>query len=421
MTVVTDKNIILGVCGGIAAYKSAELLRLLVKQGAKVQVIMTSAALDFIAPMTFQALSGNPVRSELFDQHAEAGMGHIELARWADMIVIAPATANTIAKLSQGMADNLLTTVCLASAAPLMIAPAMNRQMWLSEANQENIQRFKTRPLVFLSGPAQGEQACGDNGPGRMEEVSTIVQNCAQMLQDIQQLQVEKQALSGLLDGQRLLITAGPTIEDIDPVRYITNRSSGKMGFAIAEAAVEAGAEVVLVSGPVALTEPERVECYRVHSALQMHKKVFNHLDKVDIFIATAAVADYRVQDIETQKIKKTRDNFTLQLIKNPDILADVSALADKPFTVGFAAETSELEKCALDKLQRKNLDMIAANKVGIDTDGQTKGFEADINELSLFFKTPEDFIKQKALPEMSKRQLARELIKEIAQQYNSK
>ncbi len=419
MTVFTDKNIILGVCGGIAAYKSAELVRLLVKQGANVQVIMTAAAQDFIAPMTFQALSGNPVRSELFDHNAEAGMGHIELARWADMILIAPATANTIAKLSQGIADNLLTTVCLASAAPLMIAPAMNQQMWLSDVNQENIQRFKNRPLVSLAGPAQGEQACGDNGPGRMEEAQTIVQECAQLLQDMLQQQIEKQVLSGLLDGQRLLITAGPTIEDIDPVRYITNRSSGKMGFAIAEAALEAGAEVVLVSGPVALSAPEKVVCYEVRSALQMHEAVFKQLDNVDIFIATAAVADYRVEDIATQKIKKTRDSFTLQLIKNPDILADVSALADKPFTVGFAAETSELEKYAVDKLQRKNLDMIAANQVGIDTDGQPKGFDVDSNELRLFFKTPEDFIKQKKIPEMSKQQLARELIREIARQYN--
>lgn len=414
MSVFTGKKIILGVCGGIAAYKSAELLRMFVKQDAEVQVIMTPAAEQFVAPMTFQALSANPVRSDLFDPAAEAGMGHIELARWADLIVIAPATANTIAKISQGIADNLLTTVCLASSSALVIAPAMNQQMWRSEVNQENIQRFHTRTCVSLVGPAQGEQACGDTGPGRMEEPETIVQFCERQLQQINKQTV----LTDWLKGKKILITAGPTIEDIDPVRYITNRSSGKMGYAIAQAAMQAGAKVSLVSGPVSLTEPEGVKCYRVRSAMQMHQSVFEHLEKTDIFVATAAVADYRPINTQNQKIKKSQDSMTLELVKNPDILSDVTAQKDRPFSVGFAAETTELEKYAVDKLQRKNLDMIAANVVGSDNNGQSKGFDADTNELTLFIKTTDDTIERKILPETSKQQLARKLIKVIAQQY---
>ncbi len=417
MSLFRNKKIILGVCGGIAAYKSAELLRLLIKAGARVQVIMTPAAQQFITPMTFQALSAHPVRSDLFDKAAEAGMGHIELARWADLILIAPATANTIAKISQGIADNLLTTLCLASSAAVIIAPAMNQQMWHSEANQENIRRFEGRAAINLIGPARGEQACGDTGPGRMEEPESIMQYCAQQLQQIK----EKQALSGLLNGIKVLITAGPTIEDIDPVRYITNRSSGKMGYAIAQAASEAGAEVTLISGPVALAEPQGVKCYPVRSALQMHDSVFEHLDNRNIFIATAAVADYRVQETSKQKIKKSRDTMTIELVKNPDILADVAAQNEQLFTLGFAAETIDLEKYALDKLNRKNLDMIAANQVGTDATGQSRGFDSDSNELTLFIKMPDAQIKQKILPRSSKQQLAQELIKEIALQYKKK
>ena len=417
MSLFQDKKIILGVCGGVAAYKAVELLRLLIKAGAQVQVVMTPSAEQFVAPMTFQALSSNPVRSDLFDKAAEAGMGHIELARWADLILIAPATANTIAKISQGVADNLLTTVCLASAAPLIIAPAMNQQMWRSEVNQENIKRFKGRPSISLIGPARGEQACGDNGPGRMEEPESIMQFCEQQLQQLK----EQQILSGQLKGKKLLITAGPTIEDIDPVRYISNRSSGKMGYAIARAASEAGAEVTLVSGPVLLDVPERVNCYKVRSAVQMYKRVFEQLDNIDIFIATAAVADYRPIETKSQKIKKSQDTMTIKLIKNPDILADVSSHNEKLFTIGFAAETTELEKYALDKLNRKKLDMIAANRVGSDNTGRSIGFDRDTNELVLFCKNSGAGIEQKILPETTKQQLARELIKEIVLQYENR
>ncbi len=417
MSLFQDKKIILGICGGVAAYKAVELLRLLIKAGAQVQVVMTPSAEQFVAPMTFQALSSNPVRSDLFDKAAEAGMGHIELARWADLILIAPATANTIAKISQGVADNLLTTVCLASAAPLIIAPAMNQQMWRSEVNQENIKRFKGRPSISLIGPARGEQACGDNGPGRMEEPESIMQFCEQQLQQLK----EQQVLSGQLKGKKLLITAGPTIEDIDPVRYISNRSSGKMGYAIARAASEAGAEVTLVSGPVLLDVPERVNCYKVRSAVQMYKRVFEQLDNIDIFIATAAVADYRPVETKSQKIKKSQDTMTIKLIKNPDILADVSSHNEKLFTIGFAAETTELEKYALDKLNRKKLDMIAANRVGSDNTGRSIGFDRDTNELVLFCKNSGAGIEQKILPETTKQQLARELIKEIVLQYENR
>ncbi len=416
MSLFQDKKIILGVCGGVAAYKSVELLRLLIKAGAQVQVVMTPSAEQFVAPMTFQALSGNPVRSDLFDKAAEAGMGHIELARWADLILIAPVTANTIAKISRGIADNLLTTVCLASAAPLILAPAMNQQMWRSEANQDNIQRFKSRTSIHLIGPAMGEQACGDNGPGRMEEPEPIMRFCEQLLQQLQ----EQQSLSEQLKGKKLLITAGPTIEDIDPVRYISNRSSGKMGYAIAQAAYEAGAEVSLISGPVVLDAPEGVDCYKIRSALQMHKRVFEQLDNVDIFIATAAVADYRPVATKAQKIKKTQDSMTIELVKNPDILADVSAHNKKLFTVGFAAETTELEKYAQDKLDSKNLDMIAANRVGRDSNGQSMGFNSDTNELILFSKQQSGEITRTVLPKTTKQQLARELIKEIVVQYKN-
>ncbi len=417
MSLFQDKKIILGVCGGVAAYKSAELLRLLIKAGAQVQVVMTPSAEQFVASMTFQALSSNPVRSDLFDKAAEAGMGHIELARWADLILIAPATANTIAKISHGVADNLLTTICLASAAPLIIAPTMNQQMWRSEVNQENIKRFKGRTAISLIGPARGEQACGDNGPGRMEETESIMQFCEQQLQQLK----EQQSLSDLLKGKKLLITAGPTIEYIDPVRYISNRSSGKMGYAIARAASEAGAEVTLVSGPVVLDAPESVNCYKVRSAVQMHEKVFEQLDNMDIFIATAAVADYRPVEAKSQKIKKSQDTMTIELVKNPDILLDVSNHNEKLFTIGFAAETTELEKYALDKLNRKKLDMIAANRVGSDNTGRSMGFDSDTNELVLFCKNSEAGIEQKVLPETTKQQLARELIKEIVLQYENR
>jgi len=398
-----SKNIVLGVCGGIAAYKSAELVRLLMKQGAQVQVVMTQSAKEFVAPLTFQALSGRPVRSVLFDLDAEAGMGHIELARWADLIVIAPATANTIAKIAHGMADDLLTTLCLATKAPLLIAPAMNQQMWRNEAIRENIDTLSQRQTVSFCGPDDGEQACGDTGPGRMAEPENILNHCASLFsQDVKQK---------CLKDKRILVTAGPTIEDIDPVRYLSNRSSGKMGYAIAQAALDEGAKVFLVTGPTALDAPENVELFQVRSAQQMHDKVFQLINSIDVFIATAAVADYRPVKKITEKIKKNAASLTIELVKNPDILSDVAALANKPISIGFAAETNDVDSYALDKLQRKNLDMIAANKVG-----ETEGFEGDNNALHLFWykQTDKTQINSKKLAYTSKKQLAKQLIDEI-------
>ncbi|MCU7938245.1 MAG: bifunctional phosphopantothenoylcysteine decarboxylase/phosphopantothenate--cysteine ligase CoaBC [gamma proteobacterium symbiont of Bathyaustriella thionipta] len=407
MTVFKNKNIILGICGGIAAYKSAELLRLLIKQGAQVQVVMTQSAAEFVGALTFQALSGKDVRSALFDLDAEAGMGHIELARWADLILIAPASANTIAKIAHGLADNLLTTLCLASKAPLLIAPAMNQQMWHSEASRENIEILSNRANISLCGPAEGEQACGDTGPGRMQEPAELLACCANLLET--KISNNEQSDLYPLQGRRVLITAGPTIEDIDPVRYVSNRSSGKMGYAIAQAAQQYGAEVILISGPVTLAAPENIERVLVRSAQQMHQAVFQSIAETDIFIATAAVADYRPIKKIADKIKKNADKLTIELIKNPDILADVAARADKPVTIGFAAETNDLEKYAVDKLKRKNLDMIAANKVG-----ESAGFDSDNNELHLFWHNEEYDIGYKKLPHTSKKQLARQLIDEI-------
>ncbi len=402
MSTLNNKKIILAITGGIAVYKSAILLRLLIKQGAEVRVVMTESAKEFVTPLTFQALSGNVVRSELFDQDAESGMGHIELAQWADQIIIAPATANTIAKISCGMADNLLTTLCLATRAPLLIAPAMNQKMWHHPTTQENIKKLAAQSSVFLCGPAQGEQACGDTGFGRMEEPQTILEYCLDCLyEDIQQ--------SIALKGKTVLITAGPTIEDIDPVRYISNRSSGKMGYAIARAASASGARVILVSGPVNIEAPQGVEIHQVRSAQKMHKKVFSLVEQADIFIATAAVADYRPITKNHEKIKKTNDRLNIEFVKNPDILSAVSDSENKPFCVGFAAETNQMKTYAIDKLKRKNLDMIVANQVGDD-----KGFEKDNNELSLYwFK--ENALQEKILPFASKINLARQLIKEIS------
>ncbi len=412
-----NKNIILGVCAGVAAYKSAEVVRLLKKQGAQVQVVMTQSASEFVAPLTFQALSGQAVRSKLFDLDAEAGMGHIELARWADLILIAPATANTIARIAHGIADDLLTTLCLASTAPVLLAPAMNQQMWHNQATQANIELLSKRQSYSLCGPGDGEQACGDIGPGRMEQPEVILECCAR--------QLSGQKTSGLLNNKRVLITAGPTIEDIDPVRYVSNRSSGKMGYAIARAALDEGAEVILVSGPVALAAPQQVELHLVRSALQMHETVLQRVNAVDVFIATAAVADYRPVQRNSKKIKKNTDSLSIELIKNPDILSDVAALPDKPLSIGFAAETNDLESYAIDKLKRKNLDMIAANKVG-----DAQGFEVDNNELQLYCNkscnnsfnkswkknSKESVIWSKKLPYASKKQLAKQLIEEIAQ-----
>jgi len=416
--IFNHKNIILGICGGIAAYKSAVLLRLLIKQGAQVQVVMTQASTEFISPLTFQALSGNLVRTTLFDPDADASMGHIELARWADVIIIAPATANTIAKIAHGLADNLLTTLCLASQASLIIAPAMNKKMWCNESVQHNIQLLSARETVFISGPEEGEQACGDIGEGRMSEPAELLDDCMKQLKAVQNSPAFNQS-NQILSGQKVLITAGPTIEDIDPVRYISNRSSGKMGYAIAQVAQEQGAEVILISGVVALEVPQGVEVVQVRSAQQMHDAVFQRIADIDIFIATAAVADYRPRETISSKIKKTTDTLTLELVKNPDILADVGALEHRPIIIGFAAETNDIKKHALDKLYRKKLDMIVANEVG-----DNKGFEVDNNELHIFWRSSSNDVDNKQknrqknsyknLAYASKAQLAKQLINEI-------
>jgi phosphopantothenoylcysteine decarboxylase/phosphopantothenate--cysteine ligase len=359
---------------------------------------MTRSATEFVTPLTFQALSGKPVHTELLDLDAESAMGHIELARWADLILIAPASANFIARVANGFADDLLSTLCLATEAPVNLAPAMNQQMWLNSATQENLEKLKTRGVGII-GPAEGEQACGESGPGRMLEAEEIA------------LLTAKSFETNILSGSRILVTAGPTREAIDPVRYISNHSSGKMGYAVAIAAIEAGAEVSLVSGPVNLPEPERVKVTKVSSATEMYSAVMQQICDTDIFISAAAVADYSLESISQQKIKKSGDSFELKLKKNPDILSEVAALQKAPFSVGFAAETENLEANAQSKLHSKKLDMIAANHVG---DG--KGFDVDTNALTVFWKTG-----QKQLQQAPKSRLARNLINLIAEQYNGK
>ncbi len=390
------KNIVLGVTGGIAAYKSADLVRRLKDQGANIRVVMTTSAQAFITPLTLQAVSGNPVSDSLLDPQAEAAMGHIELAKWADLIVIAPATANTIAKLTAGMADDLLSTICLATSAPIAIAPAMNQQMWHAQATQDNMQVLSKRG-VAVWGPGAGEQACGDIGLGRMLEPMQIMEHCLHYFNSIN--------AADTLQGQQWLITAGPTREAIDPVRYISNHSSGKMGYAIAQAAQKAGADVTIISGPVNVATPKNCQRIDVQSALEMHQHALKLAKDVDVFIACAAVADYRVAAISEQKIKKSNDSMSLELIKNPDIVADVAALTAKPFTVGFAAETQDVEHYAKGKLQRKNLDMIAANNVA--TAGQ--GFNSDDNALTVFWLNG-----SKVLPLTNKTELAKQLVATI-------
>lgn len=410
MSDLSNKKILLGVSGGIALYKSAELVRLLIKQGAIVQVVMTKSAREFVSEMTFQALSGRTVRCELFDPAAEAGMGHIELARWADLILIAPASANTIARLSHGFSDNLLSCICLAADVPIVIAPAMNQYMWLNHVTQENIERLIRNPVLSVCGPEMGEQACGDVGPGRMLAPEKIIYLCQQkFLQDKHDFT--------LLRGKKVLITAGPTVEDIDPVRYLSNRSSGKMGYAIATAAFEQGAEVILVSGPVSLGAPAGIALSAVRSAQEMHDRVLELVHGVDVFIATAAVADYRPEHPKQEKIKKDNEKLVLALVKNPDILATVAKLPNKPYTVGFAAETQNLKQHAQTKLEQKKLDMIAANKVS-----QSEGFEQDDNALELFWKDGVNpMILSRQLPLASKKHIARQLVTEIAQRLKEK
>ena len=350
MLSLTNKRILLGITGGIAAYKSAELTRLLVKAGAKVHVAMTPSATEFITPLTLQALSGHRVHLDLLDAEAEAGMGHIELARWADLIVIAPATADFMARMTHGQADDLLTAVILASTAQIAIAPAMNQAMWADGITQSNLEALQHR-RIHVWGPASGEQACGDVGPGRMIEPQEIADRCAGMFETTR------------LTGKKVLITGGPTREAIDPCSFYSNHSSGKMAFALAAEAAAAGAQVSLVSGPVHLPTPDRVGRTDVESAEQMLEAVMGRVADTDIFIGVAAVADYRPATIEAQKIKKNADSMTLALVKNPDIISRVAALSDGPMVVGFAAETEHLEANGTEKLKRKGLDLLFANK----------------------------------------------------------
>ena len=365
----SGKRILLGVTGGIAAYKSPDIVRRLIERGAEVQVVMTAGAREFVQPLTFQAVSGREVRSDLWDENAERAMSHIELARWADLVLIAPATADFLAQLAHGMADNLLNTICLATSAPLAVAPAMNRVMWSNAATQANVATLRARG-VQVFGPDSGSQACGEVGEGRMMEPAEIAANAFAVL-----------PAEGPLQGRKVLITAGPTRERIDPVRFISNRSSGKMGYAVAQAARERGAEVVLVSGPVNLPAPAGIRRVCVESAQQMHDAVMAEVAGADIFIGTAAVADYRPAAPCDCKIKKTSDRLDLCMERTVDILAAVALRADRPFTVGFAAETNDVEKHALGKLERKRLDLIAANEVG-----DAKCFEQDDNALTLLW-----------------------------------
>lgn len=393
---LANKRIVLGISGGIAAYKSAELVRRLRDAGAEVHVVMTAAAQQFITPLTLQALSGNPVHTDLLDPSAEAAMGHIELARLADMVLIAPASADCIARLAQGVANDLLTTLWLATKAKLAIAPAMNQQMWAAPALQANIAVLRARGVAVF-GPAAGVQACGDVGEGRMLEAIELANHCADQFQ------------TGALTGKHVVITAGPTREALDPVRYLSNHSSGKMGFAIAAACIEAGAQVTVIAGPVSVASPDRVKRVNVVSAHDMLVAAEAACHNADIFIATAAVADYRPASAADQKIKKSTDTLTLALVKNPDIVATIAAQSPKPFVVGFAAETQNVEAYARDKMQRKNLDMVACNDVA----RRDIGFQSDDNALTVIW--PEG---SQVLEKAAKAVIARQLVALIAAQF---
>jgi phosphopantothenoylcysteine decarboxylase/phosphopantothenate--cysteine ligase len=398
---LTNRQILLGITGGIAAYKSAELTRLLKGAGADVRIVMTAAATEFITPLTLQALSGHPVHQHLLDPEAEAGMGHIELAKWADLILIAPASADFIARFSAGMGDDLLTTLCLAIDAPICLAPAMNQAMWRDPRTQHNIQQLSHQG-VKVFGPGVGAQACGDTGPGRMLEPEELAELTAEQFQH------------GALSGKRVFITAGPTREPLDPVRFISNHSSGKMGYALAEAAADAGADVRLISGPVNLPLPPRVECVQVESAEQMLAASLDGVEQCDIFIAAAAVADYRPVAVAEHKIKKgSEEIMELRLIKNPDIVATVAGLEpQRPFTVGFAAETRDVIEYARSKLERKKLDLIIAN----DVSNPEIGFNSDDNAVTLVSTGA-----TLTLPQGPKRLLARQLIEQIAEHFHRK
>ena len=394
---MNGKRIVLGVTGGIAAYKSPDLVRRLVERGAQVQVVMTSGAREFVTPLTFQAVSGREVRSELWDSAAEAAMSHIELARWADLVLVAPATADFLAQLSHGLAGSLLGTLCLATAAPVAVAPAMNQQMWANPATAANVALLRARGVQVL-GPGVGSQACGETGEGRMLEPVALADAAMALL-----------PVQGPLAGHRVLITAGPTRETIDPVRFISNRSSGKMGYAVAQAARELGAEVTLVSGPVNLWTPPGVRRIDVETAQQMNDAVEAEVAAAQVFIATAAVADYRPTNPASLKIKKVTDSLDLRMERTVDILHAVAQRPNRPYVVGFAAETNDVELHARAKLERKNLDLIAVNEVG-----DCKGFDRDDNQVVVLW----DNGGRQELGEGSKTVLARRLMALIAERY---
>jgi phosphopantothenoylcysteine decarboxylase/phosphopantothenate--cysteine ligase len=400
------KHILLGVTGGIAAYKSPDLVRRLRERGAEVQVVMTAAAREFVTPTTFQAVSGRVVRTDLWDAAAEAAMGHIELARWADAVLIAPATAGFLARLATGQADDLLATLCLATEAPLIVAPAMNHVMWANAATRANVATLTGRGVQVL-GPAAGDQACGEVGEGRMLEPTELAERVAALLDS----GARTGGTRGTLAGRRVLITAGPTRERIDPVRFISNRSSGKMGFAVAQAAREAGAAVVLVTGPVSLPTPAGVERVDVESAADMLAAVLRALPGTDIFISTAAVADYRPVRVAEHKMKKTAATLDLSMELTADVVATVAARAERPFVVGFAAETQAVEQNARGKLMQKNLDMIAANEVGHD-----KAFDSDDNQLVVLSRGA-----RHELPRADKLTLARGLVALVAADFSAR
>jgi len=391
----SPSRIVLGVTGGIAAYKAAELVRRLRARHAEVQVVMTEAACQFVTPLTFQALSGRPVRTSLWDAASEAAMGHIELARWADQVLIAPASADILARLASGRADDLLTTLCLATQAPVSVAPAMNHQMWAHPATQSNVNVLRARGVRVL-GPASGDQACGEDGPGRMWEALDLA---AALFPAVP---------AGPLTGKTVVISAGPTREPLDPVRFISNRSSGKMGFAVAAAARDAGAEVILIAGPVTLCTPPGIQRVNVETAEQMYRAVHEAVVGAHVYIGAAAVADYQPAACAHQKMKKTSEHLELHLQRAPDILSSVAALEQPPFTVGFAAETNDVERYARDKLTRKRLDMIAANEVGVD-----RAFDRDDNALLVLWAGG-----RRELALQSKDQLAREFIAVVGERY---
>ncbi len=390
-------NILVGISGGIAAYKSPDLVRRLREHGADVRVVMTEAATSFIGELSLQAVSGHRVHRHMMDPEAEAAMGHIELARWADKILIAPASANCMAQLAHGFANDLLTTVALASQAPLYIAPAMNQQMWANIATQENLKTLINRGVEVI-GPGVGDQACGEVGAGRMEEPAMIAE------------QIMTSTSDQSLQDKHIMITAGPTQEAIDPVRYVTNHSSGKMGFALAAAAVRAGAKVTLISGPVTIQTPLGVARINVTSASDMHNQVMQNLDTVDVFIGCAAVADYGITEPASQKLKKTDDQLVLTMVKNPDIIGTVANQANKPYCVGFAAETNDVEAFGRKKLQAKQLDMICIN----DVSDQSIGFNSDDNELTVVSASSDD---SQTITKSSKSLIAKKLLQLIAEQ----